>query len=244
MTGPRLLGPGATAEEQSNYINALDKCNRGLPQEAPYRWDEKRFVYAQTLAGVIVRRLDSFPVEEIKYKPPSEYCGQCRTETPHTYSHARAGGICTVCGRLVKDIKLLVEIHQLIRTDDFGVASATADAVGAGAVCEGSPQGEYHHEKVEAVYASQPTGINGTQPGRFGAPGGLMHIHFLHTDELVIAWRQDPEKNALRIAGRGGRIIDAAALREDPTSRIITDDPQAVCRLLGMPFPDVQVIKQ
>ena len=113
MTGPRLLGPGATAEEQSNYINALDKCNRGLPQEAPYRWDEKRFVYAQTLAGVIVRRLDSFPVEEIKYKPPSEYCGQCSTETPHTYSHARAGGICTVCGRLVKDIKLLVEIDQL-----------------------------------------------------------------------------------------------------------------------------------
>jgi hypothetical protein len=38
-------------------------------------------------------------------------------------------------------------------------------------------------------------------------------------------------------------IIDVAALREDPLARIITDEPQAVCRLLGIAFPDEQVIE-
>ena len=49
-------------------------------------------------------------------------------------------------------------------------------------------------------------------------------------------------EGVLRITGTG-RIIDAAVLREDPDARIITDNPRAVCRVLGIEFPDFQVIE-
>lgn len=72
----------------------------------------------------------------------------------------------------------------------------------------------------------------------------MARIRFLHTIDLVIdSWHPVSEgrEGVLRIVGTG-RIIDAATLREDSDSKIITDDPAAVCRVLGIAFPDEQVI--
>jgi hypothetical protein len=73
-----------------------------------------------------------------------------------------------------------------------------------------------------------------------------VRIRFLHAVDLV----QDPWHSAarsgdgvLRITGTNV-LIDAAALRADPLAHIITDEPQAVCRILGIPFPDMQVIEE
>mgnify|MGYP007084709382 CR=1 FL=1 len=41
----------------------------------------------------------------------------------------------------------------------------------------------------------------------------------------------------------GGRIIDGASLHDDPNARIVTNNPEAVCRALGVPYPDAQVVE-
>jgi hypothetical protein len=73
-----------------------------------------------------------------------------------------------------------------------------------------------------------------------------VRARYLHAEDLVL----DPYHPAaavgeglLRIIGTG-RIIGAAALREDPDAKIITDDPETVCRVLGVEFPDVQVLRE
>jgi hypothetical protein len=73
-----------------------------------------------------------------------------------------------------------------------------------------------------------------------------MRIRFLHIEDLII----DPYHAAagsgagvLRITGTS-RIVDVAALREDPKARIITDDAEAVCRILRIPYPNPQVIER
>jgi hypothetical protein len=71
-----------------------------------------------------------------------------------------------------------------------------------------------------------------------------MRIRLHQTVDLIIdCWHlaEASGQGILRIAGTD-RIIDASALREDPETRIITDDPRAVCRVLGIGFPDPQVI--
>ncbi len=73
-----------------------------------------------------------------------------------------------------------------------------------------------------------------------------MRIRFLQAVEVIVdPWHSAcrPGKSVLRIKDTG-RIIDAAILREDPNSRIITDDAQAVCRTMEIPFPDVQIIQE
>lgn len=50
-------------------------------------------------------------------------------------------------------------------------------------------------------------------------------------------------EGVLRIIGTG-RVVDADALRADLEARIVTDDPEAICRVLGIPFPDPQVIEE
>jgi hypothetical protein len=69
-----------------------------------------------------------------------------------------------------------------------------------------------------------------------------VRIRFLHAVNLVIdSWHPAAKsENVLRIVGTN-RIVDAAALREDPEAKIITDDPETVCRVIGIPFPDRQV---
>ena len=73
-----------------------------------------------------------------------------------------------------------------------------------------------------------------------------MHIRFLQSVNLVIdPWylASRSREGVFRIVGTN-RIVDAATLREDPDAKIITDDPEAVCRMLGIRFPDVQVIQE
>jgi hypothetical protein len=73
-----------------------------------------------------------------------------------------------------------------------------------------------------------------------------MQIRFQQTVKLIIdPWHPAAtgREGILRIVGTG-RIIDASVLREDPDARIITDDCRFVCRVLGIEFPDFQVIEQ
>ena len=73
-----------------------------------------------------------------------------------------------------------------------------------------------------------------------------MRIHLLQPIALVIdPWHaaSRSHEGVLRIVG-SNRIFNAAALRSDPEAKIITDDPGAVCRVLGIPFPDMQVIEE
>ena len=73
-----------------------------------------------------------------------------------------------------------------------------------------------------------------------------MHIRYLHAENLVVdPWHLASTSGAgvLRIVGTNV-IINAAAVREDPDAKIITDDPEAVCQVLGIPFPDVQVVQE
>ena len=70
-----------------------------------------------------------------------------------------------------------------------------------------------------------------------------MHIRYLHAENLIIDhWHAacEPGAGVPRIAGTG-QIIDAVTLRADPGAKIITDDPEQVCRVLGIPYPDRQV---
>lgn len=73
----------------------------------------------------------------------------------------------------------------------------------------------------------------------------MARIRFLHAVDLIVdPWHSaQAGKGVLRIVGTG-RIIDAAALRENPDARIITDDSAAVCKVLGIVFPDPQVIQE
>lgn len=72
-----------------------------------------------------------------------------------------------------------------------------------------------------------------------------MRIQYLHRESLVIDhWHSAYGfgKGVLRIAGTG-RIVDASMLRADADAKIITDDREQVCRVLGIPYPDRQVAK-
>jgi hypothetical protein len=72
-----------------------------------------------------------------------------------------------------------------------------------------------------------------------------VHIRFLHAENLVLDhWHPacHSEAGILRIVGTG-RIIDADTLREDPDAKILTDDPEQICGILGISFPDLQVTK-
>ncbi len=72
-----------------------------------------------------------------------------------------------------------------------------------------------------------------------------MHIRYLHAENLILdPWHPAGGSGAgvLRIAGTG-RILDAIALRAEPDTKIITDDPEQVCKVLGIPFPDRQIIE-
>lgn len=72
-----------------------------------------------------------------------------------------------------------------------------------------------------------------------------MRIRYLHAEDLIVdPWHPAAGSGTgvLRIAGTG-RVVDIAALREDPNARIVTDDPEGVCRVLGVSFPDVQVLR-
>jgi hypothetical protein len=72
-----------------------------------------------------------------------------------------------------------------------------------------------------------------------------VNIRYLHKVNLIA----DPwhpaclNKPVLRIVGTG-QIMDAAMLRKDPEAKTITDYPETVCRLLGLAFPDEQVVKE
>ncbi len=69
-----------------------------------------------------------------------------------------------------------------------------------------------------------------------------MHVRYLHSVPLVLdSWHL--AGTVLRIQGTN-RIVDAATLREDPDAKILTDEPEAVCRVLGISFPDVQVVEK
>ena len=47
-----------------------------------------------------------------------------------------------------------------------------------------------------------------------------------------------------RLRYRGSSLqVDGAALRADRSARNLTDEPERVCLLLGIPYPDRQVIK-
>ena len=72
-----------------------------------------------------------------------------------------------------------------------------------------------------------------------------MRIRFLHAENVVVdSWHPACHSGAgvLRIVGTG-RIIDVDALRGDSDAKIITDDPEQVCRVLGISYPDRQVEK-
>jgi hypothetical protein len=62
---------------------------------------------------------------------------------------------------------------------------------------------------------------------------------------VIDSWHPDSTSGdgILRIVNTNV-IIDTQVLREDPDARIITADPGAVCRMLGIPFPDEQVIQE
>ncbi len=68
-----------------------------------------------------------------------------------------------------------------------------------------------------------------------------MRIRYLHTVDLVTDPWHASGREVLRIVG-SNRIINLDTLREDPRQRIFTDEPEAVCRILGVSFPDRQVI--
>lgn len=72
-----------------------------------------------------------------------------------------------------------------------------------------------------------------------------MRIRYLHKTDLIFDERYPASgpKGCLRIKSTG-RIVDVAALRTDPDSRIYSDDPQTVCKILGLSFPDDQVVEQ
>jgi hypothetical protein len=73
-----------------------------------------------------------------------------------------------------------------------------------------------------------------------------MNIRFLHVENSIIDyWHPACSSGGgvVRIIGTG-RIIDAATLRADSGSKIVTDDPEAVCRALGIHFPDPQVMQE
>ncbi len=69
-----------------------------------------------------------------------------------------------------------------------------------------------------------------------------MKARLYHSDPLTLdSWHPAGSgAGVLRITGTG-RIVDAAVLRKDPRQRIFTDEPEAVCRILGVSFPDRQV---
>jgi len=72
-----------------------------------------------------------------------------------------------------------------------------------------------------------------------------VRIRYLHTVDLVLdPWHPASKSSAgaLRIVGTN-LIIDAEVLRADPRARVITDDPEAVCRVLGIRHPDIQIEK-
>ncbi len=72
-----------------------------------------------------------------------------------------------------------------------------------------------------------------------------MRIRFLHAENVVIdQWHPACHSGAgvLRIVGTG-RIIDVDALRGDPNAKIITDEPEQVCRVLDISYPDAQIVK-
>jgi hypothetical protein len=72
-----------------------------------------------------------------------------------------------------------------------------------------------------------------------------MYIRFLHSENVVVdQWHPACHSGTgvLRIVGTG-RIIDLDTLRQDQDAKIITDDPEQVCRILGIPYPDPQVIE-
>ncbi len=70
-----------------------------------------------------------------------------------------------------------------------------------------------------------------------------MRIRYLHSVDLVVDPWHASGREVLRIVGTN-RIINVGALREDPEARVITDQPEAVCRILGVSFPDRQVIEE
>ncbi len=70
-----------------------------------------------------------------------------------------------------------------------------------------------------------------------------MRIRYLHTVDLIADSWHASGREVLRIVGTN-RIVNLDTLREDPRQRIFTDDSQAVCRILGIPCPDVQVTGQ
>jgi len=73
-----------------------------------------------------------------------------------------------------------------------------------------------------------------------------VHIRFLHSENVMIdSWHPACHSDAgvLRIVGTG-RIIDIDTLRKDQDAKIITDNPEQICRILEIPYPDPQVIQK
>jgi hypothetical protein len=71
-------------------------------------------------------------------------------------------------------------------------------------------------------------------------------IRFLHKTDLTLdLWHPfcESRRGILRIVGTGV-IIDAEALRADADQKIITDEPETICEVLGIPFPDEQVVQE
>lgn len=58
-------------------------------------------------------------------------------------------------------------------------------------------------------------------------------------EETLIA---DHTRSVVRFRG-SSVTFDGADLHRDPEARILTDEPEIVCLLLGIPYPDPQVIR-
>ncbi len=58
------------------------------------------------------------------------------------------------------------------------------------------------------------------------------------TDSVLIV---DHTRGGLRYRG-SPVVVDGAALKANRGAKILTDEPERVCLLLGIPFPDPQVV--
>lgn len=71
-----------------------------------------------------------------------------------------------------------------------------------------------------------------------------MKARLYHSTPLILdCWHMAGSgADVLRLVGTNV-VMDLAALRADPGQRIVTDSPEAVCRLLGIECPDEQVVE-
>jgi len=67
-----------------------------------------------------------------------------------------------------------------------------------------------------------------------------MKVRLVTTQEQVLIL--DHTRGVLRYRGSSVEV-DGAGLHADPAARIITDEPERVCLVLGVSFPDPQVVR-